>query len=84
MRYVEKGGIETYTSSMSWKTVVGIIVIIMVVFGISKLLGHLGDRRESSTSYLEETVKTTKKVRQLKEERSELIRNQEKTLLDQE
>jgi hypothetical protein len=54
----------------------------MVVFGISKLLGHLSDRRESSTSYLEETVKTTKKVRQLKEERSELIRNQEKTLLD--
>lgn len=69
---------------MSWKTVVGIIFIIMVVFGISKLLGHLSDRRESSTSYLEETVKTTKKVRQLKEERSELIRNQEKTLLDQE
>lgn len=69
---------------MSWKTVVGLIIIIMVVFGISKLLGHLADRRESSTSYLEETVQTTKKVRQLKEERSELIKNQEKDLLDEE
>lgn len=77
-------GVETYTSYMSWKTVIGLIIIIMVVFGISKLFGHLSDKRASSTSYLEETVQTTKKVRQLKEERSELIKNQEKSLLDQE
>ncbi|MCI0481153.1 MAG: hypothetical protein L0213_06160 [Candidatus Dadabacteria bacterium] len=69
---------------MSLKTVAVLIIIIIAVFGISKLLGHLGDRRESSTSYLEETVQTTKKVRQLKEERSELIKNQEKSLLDEE
>ena len=69
---------------MSWKTVIGIIIIIIAVIGISKLLGHLGERRESSTSYLEETVGATKKVRKLKEERSELIRDQEKNLLDPE
>ncbi len=68
---------------MSWKTVVGIIIVIIAVLGISKLLGHLGERRESSTSYLEEMVHTTKDVRKLKEERSELIENQEKNLLDQ-
>ncbi len=78
------GGVETYTSYMSWKTVAGLIIIIIVVFGISKLLGHLSDRRGSSTSYLEETVQTTKKVRQLKEERSVLIKNQEEGLLDEE
>lgn len=62
---------------------VGIIIVIIAVLGISKLLGHLGERRESSTSYLEEMVHTTKDVRKLKEERSELIENQEKNLLDQ-
>jgi hypothetical protein len=69
---------------MSWKTVVGIIIVIIVVFGMSKLLGHLGEKREPSTSYLEEMVHATKNVRKLKEDRSKLIENQEKTLLDQE
>jgi uncharacterized membrane protein len=69
---------------MSWKTVVGLIIVIMVIFGISKLFGHLSEKRASSTSYLEQTVETTKKVRQLKEERSELIKSQEKNLLDEE
>ncbi len=69
---------------MSWKTVVGIIIVIIAVFGISKLFGHLGERRETSTSYLQEMAHTTKNVRKLKEDRSKLIENQEKTLLDQE
>ncbi|HSC34121.1 MAG TPA: hypothetical protein VLG45_02510 [Thermodesulfobacteriota bacterium] len=78
------GGVETYTSYMSWKTVVGLIIVIVVIFGISKLFGHLSDKRDASTSYLEETVQTSKKVRQLKEERSRLIEDQEKSLLDEE
>ena len=69
---------------MSWKTAVGIIIVILAVFGITKLLGHLGEKRESSTSYLQEMVHTTKNVRKLKEDRSKLLENQEKTLLDQE
>ena len=69
---------------MSLRTVVVVILLLLLLFGISRLLGRLEEKRESSTSYLEETVKATKKVRQLKEERSELIKNQEKTLLDQE
>ncbi len=61
-----------------------LIIVIVVIFGISKLFGHLSDKQAASTSYLEQTVETTKKVRELKEERSELIKNQEKSLLDQE
>ncbi len=69
---------------MSWKTLAGLIILIALVFGISKLLGNLGGKRESSASYLEQTVETTKKVKRLKDERSRLINKQEKELLGEE
>ena len=69
---------------MSMRTAVIILVIVLFLFGVSKLLGHLAEERASSTSYLEETVRTTQKVRKMKDERGELIKEQEKTLLDDE
>ncbi|HVY56140.1 MAG TPA: hypothetical protein VHC46_10325 [Thermodesulfobacteriota bacterium] len=69
---------------MSMRTAVIILVIVLFLFGVSKLLDRLAEERASSTSYLEETVGTTKKIRQMKDERGELIKNQEKTLLDDE
>lgn len=69
---------------MSLRTIITIIVLILLVFGVSKFLGYLGEKHDPSNSYLGEIVHTTKKVRQMKEERSELIKKQEKTLLDQE
>lgn len=69
---------------MSLRTAVIVLVIILLLFGISRLLGHLAEERASSTSYLEETVKTTKKVRQMKDERGELIKKQEREFLDEE
>lgn len=69
---------------MSLRTAVIILAIVVLLFGVSKLLGRLAEERASSTSYLEETVGTTKKVRQMKDERKELIEKQEKTLLDEE
>jgi predicted RND superfamily exporter protein len=69
---------------MSLRKAVIILVVILLLLGVSKLLGHLAAERASSTSYLEETVRTTKKVRQMKDERGKLIKEQEKTLLDEE
>jgi predicted RND superfamily exporter protein len=69
---------------MSLRKAVIILVVILLLLGVSKLLGHLAAERASSTSYLEETARTTKKVRQMKDERGKLIKEQEKTLLDEE
>lgn len=69
---------------MSLRTAVIILVIVLFIFGVSKLLGRLEEERASSTSYLEETAKTTKKIRKMKDERGELIERQEKNLLDEE
>jgi len=69
---------------MSLRTAVIILVIVMLLFGVSKLLGHMARERAASTSYLEETVRQTKKVRQMKDERGELIKKQERDLLDEE
>ena len=69
---------------MSLRKAVIILVVILLLLGVSKLLGHLAAERASSTSYLEETVRTTKKVRQMKDERGKLIKEQEKTLPDDE
>jgi hypothetical protein len=69
---------------MSWRTAVAIIIVIIVIFGVSKLLGYLGEKHDPSDSYLHEMVHTTKKVRDLKEERSELIKQQEEDVLEPE
>ena len=69
---------------MSMRTAVIVLVVILLLLGVSKLLGHLAEKRASSTSYLEETYRTTKKIRQMKDERGKLIKEQEKTLLDEE
>jgi hypothetical protein len=69
---------------MSLRTAITIIVLILLILGVSKFLGYLGDRHDPANSYLGEMVHTTKKVRQMKEDRSELIKKQEQTLLDPE
>ena len=69
---------------MSLRAVIAIIVLILLVFGVSKFLGYLGGKHDPSNSYLGEMVHTTKKVRQMKEDRLELIKKQEETLLDPE
>ncbi|MEW6145793.1 MAG: hypothetical protein AB1598_12330 [Thermodesulfobacteriota bacterium] len=69
---------------MSWRTAVGIIILIVLIFGVSKLLGRLGEKHDPSDSYLREMVHTTKKVRDLKEERSKLIKEQEEDVLEPE
>jgi predicted RND superfamily exporter protein len=69
---------------MSLRKAVIVLVVILLLLGVSKLLGHLAAERASSTSYLEETVRTTKKIRQMKDDRGKLIKEQEKTLLDEE
>jgi predicted RND superfamily exporter protein len=69
---------------MSLRKAVIVLVVILLLLGVSKLLGHLAAERASSTSYLEETVRTTKKIRQMKDDRGKLIMEQEKTLLDEE
>ena len=68
---------------MSLRAVFIILLIVLLLFGVSKLLGRLADERASSTSYLEETVGATKKVRHMKEERGELIKKQEKEIYDE-
>lgn len=67
---------------MSLKTALGLILLLLIVLALSQLFGILRERRENSTSYLEETVRSTEKVRRLKEEREELIREQEENLLE--
>jgi hypothetical protein len=69
---------------MSLRAVITIIVLALLVFGVSKFLGYLGGKHDPSNSYLGEMVHTTKKVRQMKVDRSELIKKQEETLLDPE
>jgi hypothetical protein len=66
---------------VSWRTAVGVIILVALVLGVSKLLGSLGEKHDPSDSYLREMVDTTKKVRDLKEERSELIKEQEEDVL---
>lgn len=67
---------------MSLKTVIWIAVILLLVLGVSRLLGVLGEKSDPSSSYLRETVNSTQKVKTMGEERKELIREQEETLLD--
>lgn len=81
---IEKTGIETYNSGMSFKTVITIIVLILLVLGVTKFLGYMGEKHDPSDFHLGEMVHTTNKVRQMKEDRSELIKKQESTLLDPE
>lgn len=81
---IEKGAIEAYNSVMSLKTVIGLILVLLILLGLSELFGILREKRATSTSYLEESVRSTKKVMQLKEERKELIKKQEETLLEPE
>ncbi len=69
---------------MSLKTVIGLILVLLLILGLSELFGVLREKRETSSSYLEETVRSTRNVMRLKEERKELIKKQEETVLDPE
>ena len=78
-RICDNGIIISY---MSLKTVIGIIVLLLLIWGLFHLLGGLGDKSDSSSSYLQESVRTIDKVGKMKEERNAVIKKQEDTLMD--
>lgn len=69
---------------MSLKTVIWLAVILLLVLGLSQLLGVLREKSDPASSYLRETVNSTRAVRSMKEERKEIIKKQEETLLEKE
>ncbi|MEQ9618323.1 MAG: hypothetical protein RIG61_04010 [Deltaproteobacteria bacterium] len=69
---------------MSLKTAVWLTVILLLVLGLSQLFGVLREKNDPSSSYLRETVNAAGKVRNMGEERKELIKKQEETLLEKE
>lgn len=54
-----------------------IAIVLLLLVGASKFFGYLQDKRATSSSYLEETARTTIKVKEMKEKRSEQIKRQE-------
>ena len=65
---------------MSWKTILVILILILVVFGISRFFGYVKEKQEGSTTYLQETVDTVETVNKLKDDRAKKIKEQESSL----
>ena len=65
---------------MSWKTILIILILILVIFGISRFFGSIKEKQEGSNTYLQETVDTIGVVDELKNDRAEKIREQESSL----
>jgi len=81
---VENWKLELYNLIMNFKIIVAALIIVALVFGATKLIRHYKEKQEASSSYLQETVGAVQKVKQMKLERSETLRHQEKTLLEEE
>lgn len=56
--------------------IIGFILISIIVLGISKLLGSLGDRQEDA-SYLKETVGLQQKARGIVERSKDQVKERE-------
>ena len=67
---------------MSWKTLTLVIVILLIVFGLSKFFGAVKEKQDTSSTYLHETVDTVGKVKEMKSQRSKTIEEQESALGD--
>ena len=57
--------------------IIGFVLILIIVFGISKLLGTLSDRQGDASSHLKETVGLRQKVKGLTETRAKQIQERE-------
>ncbi len=69
---------------MSWKTIAAIIVALLAIYGIAKVLGTLEEKHAESDTYLEETVRSTEKVREMKDDRAETLKEQESMIEEME
>jgi Tfp pilus assembly protein PilV len=57
--------------------IIGFVLILIIVLGISKLLGTLSDRQSDTSSHLKETVGLQHKVKSLTETRAKQIQERE-------
>ncbi len=62
------------------EVLIGIILVVIIILGITKLMGTLGSNPEKSSSYIEETVNLPKKVKNLTEIRKQQIKEGEEQL----
>lgn len=69
-------------SYMSIKTLIGLIVLLLLIWGIFHLMGTLAEKEDLSSSYLPEAVRTIDKVKGMKEDGSAVIKEREKALTD--
>lgn len=67
---------------MSVRTLIGLIVLLLLVWGIFRLMGNLAEKENLSSSYLPESVRTIVKVKEMKEDESAVIKEREKALTD--
>lgn len=63
--------------------IIGIILILIIAFGVSRLMNNLKDVQEASTSSLKETIGLKKKARDLVDTSREQVKKGEQ-MLDQE
>jgi hypothetical protein len=69
---------------MSLKAIIiGLILIGIIYFGVSRLVDSLNDVQDVSTSYLRETIGAKKKARELVEKSREQVQKREQ-MVDQE
>lgn len=67
---------------MSWKTLTLVIIVLLLVFGLSKFFGALKEKQDTSSTYLQETVDRIGGVNEMKSQRSKTIKEQESALED--
>jgi len=67
---------------MSWKTLTLVIIILLLVFGLSKFFGALKEKQDTSSTYLQETVDAVGTVNEMKSQRSKIIEEQENAVKD--
>lgn len=69
---------------MSFKKILLIIVIILIVLGIVRWLEFLKEKRNPAEQYLRDTVGSPAKVRDITDKRKEQLREREKVMDDYE
>jgi hypothetical protein len=68
---------------MSVKTLIGLIVLLLLIWGIFQLIGTLAEKKDPASSYIRESVRTIDKVQGMKEDRSAVIKEREKALTEE-
>ncbi len=69
---------------MSFKKILFIIVVILIVLGIVRWLEFLKEKRNPAEQYLRDTVGSPAKVRDITDKRKEQLREREKVMDDYE